>query len=249
LPVGEVSTLEIYDRDDRGAPPHRPYVLVNMVSSADGATAVDGLTGSLGSPADRAIFLHLRDLVDAVLVGAATVRAEGYGPVRTGPTERDRRQRRGQTPRPPVVVVSRSLGFDWASPFFTEADPRPVILAPTDAEPERLERADHHAVVLTAGQATVDLADGLSQLRARGIRLLLCEGGPTLNAELLRAGLIDEICLTVAPLLAPAGPKGILGSGLPGKLINLHLEHLLEEDGFLYHRYLLTRKETYRPTA
>jgi riboflavin-specific deaminase-like protein len=244
LAAEDVDPLELYDRGDRRPPSHRPYVLVNMVASVDGATSVDGLTRALGSPTDRMIFLHLRDLADAVLVGAATVRAERYGPIRTDPSERERRKRRGQKPRPAIVVVSRSLDFDWESPFFTDADPKPLILAPADTQPERLKRVRHRADVLATGQATVDLTDALSQLRGQGVELLLCEGGPMLNTELIRAGLIDEICLTVAPLLASGGPRGIFGAGLTQDLVNLRLVHLLEDNGFLFHRYLISRAET-----
>ena len=212
-PAAEVDALALYADGNRTPPAHRPYVVVNMVASVDGATAVGGVTRALGSPADRAIFLHLRHLADAVLVGAATVRMERYGPVRLDASERGQRQRRGKAPRPPIVVVSRSLDFDWQTPFFVDADPRAIILAPADAEPDRLEQARDRAEVIATGRGTVDLANAFSQLRRRGISLLLCEGGPTLNSELVTAGLIDELCLTVAPLLAPGGPKGILGPG------------------------------------
>ncbi len=140
------------------------------------------------------------------------------------------------------MVVSRTLGFDWESPFFTDADPRPLILAPADGRPESLSQAREHADVLTTGRGAVDLAHALSQLRVRGIDVLLCEGGPTLNGELLGAGLIDELCLTVAPLMVPGGPKGIFGSG-HSEPVPLRLAHLLEEDGFLYYRYLITAEK------
>ena len=103
---------------------------------------------------------------------------ERYGPVRLDASERGQRQRRGKAPRPPIVVVSRSLDFDWQTPFFVDADPRAIIFAPADAEPDRLEQARDRGEVIATGRGTVDLANAFSQLRRRGISLLLCEGGP-----------------------------------------------------------------------
>jgi riboflavin biosynthesis pyrimidine reductase len=209
-----------------------------MVTSLDGATAVDGVTAALGSPTDRAIFLHLRDLADAVLVGAATVRVESYGPVRTSPRAQADRLVRGQTPKPPVVVVSRSVNFDWDTPFFVDADPPPILLLPADTDPRQLRQARQSAEVITAGKGTVDLPDALSELRSLGVKILLCEGGPNLNTEMLRAQLIDELCLTIAPLMSPGGyPRGIFAPSTGQPPPSLSLAHILEERSFLYLRY------------
>jgi riboflavin-specific deaminase-like protein len=234
----EVDALAFYGKDDRRPPAGRPYVIVNMVASVDGATAVDGVTKALGSPTDRAIFLHLREIADAILVGASTVRAERYGPARPGTRARAQRADRGQWPRPPIVVVSRSLDFEWSAPFFTEADPPPVLLAPGDANPVRLESARQHAEVSTYGERSVDLAAALADLRDRGVAVLLCEGGPTLNTELLAAGLIDELCLTIAPrYIGGSTHRGIFAAAPAAGAVSFDLLHVLEEDGFLYCRY------------
>lgn len=237
-PAGPVEILSLYGNDDRRAPDGRPYVVVNMVTSLDGATAVDGVTAALGSPTDRAIFLCLRDLADAILVGAATVRVERYGPARTSPRAQADRMARGQTPKPPIVVVSRSVNFDWDAPFFVDADPRPILLLPADTDPRQLRRARKSAEVITGGTGTVDLAGALGQLRDLGVRVLLCEGGPTLNTEMLRAQLVDELCLTIAPVLAPGGhPRGIFAPSAHDSSPSLSLAHVLEEESFLYLRY------------
>ncbi len=240
-PAADVDPLTLYGNEDRPPRADRPYVLVNMVASLDGATTVGGITAGLGSPTDRAIFFHLRNLADAILVGASTVRAERYGPARPTTEVRDQRIRRGQTVRPPIAVVSRSIAFDWDSTFFTEADPRPVLIVPDDANPATLERARKSADVLTCGTSTVDLAGALRQLKHDGVDVLLCEGGPTINSELSAAGLVDEICLTVAPLLVGGlEPRGIFAPHAAVRSHSLALRHILEEDGFLYLRYVVS---------
>jgi riboflavin-specific deaminase-like protein len=238
LPGGEVDPLSLYGNQDRVVPADRPYVIVNMVTSIDGATAVDGVTKALGSPTDRAVFLHLRDVADAILVGASTVRAERYGPARPTAAAQAARQAGGQVARPPMVAVSRSIDFDWETSFFTDADPRPILLVPASADPDKLERAGRSAEILISGETTVDLTGALAQLRKRGVKVLLCEGGPSLNTQLLSAGLIDELCLTVAPMLVGGpSPRGVFGASPVATVITLPLAHLLEDDGFLYFRY------------
>jgi len=229
----------MYGNDDRTPPPDRPYVVVNMVSSIDGATAIDGVTKALGSPTDRVIFLHLRDVADAILVGAATVRAERYGPARPTPDIQEQRRRAGQAARPPIVAVSRSIDFQWETPFFTDADPRPILVVPADADPQKLQRARASADVITAGDGGVDLVAGLRQLRQRGIDVLLSEGGPSLNSQLLESGLVDELCLTVAPTVTGGSRRrGIFAGPGDGSTQSLTVGHILEEDSFLYLRYL-----------
>jgi riboflavin-specific deaminase-like protein len=237
-PAVDLDPVVLYGNQDRTLHADRPYVIVNMVSSIDGATALDGVTEALGSTTDRAIFLHLRDVADAILVGASTVRAEQYGPARPTQDVQSDRLARGQSATPPIVVVSRSIDFDWETPFFTESDPPPILLVPSNADVKKLERATQSANVIACGNSVVHLPDALSELHTRGINVLLCEGGPTLNTQLLNANLIDELCLTVAPLLVGGPqPRGIFAASPPDTLLSLPLTHVLEEDGFLYLRY------------
>src|SRR3954463_2163045 len=157
----------------------RPAVRLNMISTVDGATAVGGVSGGLGSLADKRLFAVLRSLADVVLVAAGTVRAENYGPASV-----------------PIAVVTRSAQLDWQSRFFTEADARPIVLTAEDAPDENLTHAAEVADVVLAGSGGVDFKRGLDELAIRGVRQVLAEGGPTMNAQLAAAGLIDELCLT-----------------------------------------------------
>ncbi len=198
----------------------RPTVRLNMIASIDGATAVAGVSGGLGGPADQALFAVLRSRADIVMVAAGTVRAEHYGPIGL-----------------PIAVISRSCRLDWDSPLFTAANAQPIVVTVAGAPvPERKKAADL-ADVIIAGERDVDLAVTLDALAARGFSRVLAEGGPSLNGQLAAAGLLDELCLTLSPLLTGGDAKRILaGPGLvtvPG----WRLRSLCEQDGFLFLRY------------
>jgi riboflavin biosynthesis pyrimidine reductase len=198
----------------------RPAVRLNMIASIDGATAVTGLSGGLGGPADQELFAVLRSQADVVLVAAGTVRAERYGPAGL-----------------PVAVVSRSCRLDGESPFFTAAAARPVVITVAGAPASERKKAADVAEVIIAGERDVDLAAALGALAERGHTRVLAEGGPTLNGQLGAAGLLDEVCLTLSPLLVGGDAKRILaGAGLPGAR-QWRLRSLCEQDGFLFLRY------------
>lgn len=236
----DVEPAQLYADPRRHQPRERPYVFVNMVASVDGATVVEGVTEQLGSPGDRHIFLLLRSLADGIIVGAETVRAEGYGPPVIREEFRAGRHERGQAPMPRIAVVSRSLELDWTSPLFTDGRSRPFILAPSSADAAGLAEAAEAADVITAGEAQLDLPQALRRLAEQGVQALLCEGGPTLNASLLAAGLVDELCLTITPaLVGMGGGKRIIGGAPLPQMVGLELVHVLEEDGNLFLRYLL----------
>jgi riboflavin biosynthesis pyrimidine reductase len=205
---------------DLPAAPGRPAVRLNMIASIDGATTLAGVSGGLGGRADHALFTVLRSLADVVLVAAGTVRAERYGPSST-----------------PIAVVSRSLRLDWDSPFFTSQLARPILVTVAQAPAAERARAAAVADVVIAGDRDVDLAQALAALADRGCRAVLAEGGPTLNGQLARAGLLDELCLTLSPRLAGGDAKRILaGASLPTPA-NLRLCSVCEQDGFLFLRY------------
>lgn len=235
----DVGFGEIYDVD-RPARADRPYVLVNMVASVDGATVVSGVTESLGSAGDRRLFVYLRSVPDLILVGAQTVRAESYGPAMLTPELREARTRRGEAPVPRIAVVSRSLDLDLRARFFTVGQ-RPLVLAPEQADAGRLARVAEVAELITTPGSSVDLSEALRVLRGRGIAMVLCEGGPALNAQLLQAGLIDELCLTLSPhLVGGGGGPTIMGGAALAGLQRLSLASVMEDEGFLFLRYLLT---------
>ncbi len=230
--------LEDLYRDLSFPPPpaSRPYVFLNMVTTADGAAHIKGRTSGMGSEADRLAFRRLREHCDAVLVGAGTVRAERYGPPRLDPEAQGRRRERGLTPLPRMVVVSRSLDLDAGSRLFSDPTNRPVVLTAEDADPERRARLASVAEVLGFGTGGVDLQAALGWLRGRGVRWLLCEGGPTLNAHLLADGLVDELFLTVGSLLTGGDAGRIVAGPLPS-VLRLHLLELRELRGELLLRY------------
>src|SRR4051794_20840590 len=197
----------------------RAPVRLNMIASADGATTVAGVSGGLGGPADRAVFAALRGLADVVLVAAGTVRAERYGPSAI-----------------PVAVVTRSCALDWDAPFFTEQAARPIVVTVEAAPRAALARARALADVIVAGERDADLGAAVAELTRRGHASVLAEGGPALNGQLAEAGLLDELCLTIAPRLAGGSAKRILEGGTPAGGGTLRLHALYEQDGFLFLR-------------
>lgn len=213
------------------APPAGRSVRVNFVASLDGAAEVDGRSGPLGGSADHQVFHTLRSLCDVVLVGAGTARAENYGPAKIA----------GRSPaeQPPLALVSRSLDFAPDARFFTEPGPRPLIVTTGSATaPDWLRGC---ADLIVAGQDEVNLASALDQLAARGLEAVLCEGGPGLFADLAQARLVDELCLTIAPLLAGPGRKGIIGGPAWQQPLTLSLRSAIEADDVLLLRYAIAR--------
>jgi len=217
-------------------------VLANMVASADGATAVGGRSGALGGAADRAAFTAIRAVADVILVAAGTARAEGYGPPRTPPALQERRRARGQSPKPRIAIVTRSLDLDLGAELFADPDSRCLVLLPDDTDPERIDAVAAVADVVPAGHGGVDLSACLAHLRAAGVATVLAEGGPSLLGQLVGADLVDELCLTLAPaLVAGTSDRIVHGADLPDGLAPLRLDRVLEQDGTLLLRYLRTR--------
>jgi riboflavin biosynthesis pyrimidine reductase len=221
------------------APAGRPFTFLNMVASVDGRAALEGSTRALGSDADTLLLTELRALADAVLIGTGTVRAEGYGKLVGNPDRIARRAAAGRPETPPAVLLSRSLDLPWDAGLFAAAD-QPVLVyteagggAPPVAAPVEGVRLP---------QATP--AAALADLRARGVAALLCEGGPRLNRALLAAGVVDELFMTLSPLLAGAvdAPRIVEGDDLPAA-VGLRLAWALRHDDELYLRYRVVREE------
>ncbi|MER7457000.1 pyrimidine reductase family protein [Micromonospora sp. NPDC126480] len=228
-PLDDAALAALYGRPDR------PHLRMNFVSSIDGAVTVDGYSAGLSGEPDKRVFGLLRMLCDALVVAAGTLRHEGYRAVRLDERRRGWRRAHGLAEYPTLVVVSGSLDLDPAHAAFADAPVRPVVLTRADAAvpPGLTDVAD----VVTCGADRVDLATGLAELRRRGLDQLLCEGGPHLFGALTAADLVDEVCLTVAPLLAGPGP-GRITAGDPGPVRHLPLRHVLAaEDGTLMLRY------------
>ncbi|GAA0976717.1 pyrimidine reductase family protein [Acrocarpospora macrocephala] len=216
--------------------PRAAWLRLNMVSSADGGAWLKGVSGGLSGAGDKRIFGLLRGLADVILAGAATVRVEGYGPVE--PRESWRALRVGRSAAPPIAVVTRRLDLDLGGPLFADTEPsaRTIVFTTEAAPKDRRREAARSAEVVVAGDERVDLVRATRELRARGLGRILCEGGPRLNAQLSAAGLVDELCLTVSPLLI-GGDAARISNGIATQHA-LGLAHVLEEDGFLFCRYV-----------
>jgi riboflavin biosynthesis pyrimidine reductase len=239
-PQGEVTDpLSPYRRVHRWPPAERPWVLANMVAGLDGSTAVGGRVGELSSPVDADLFRMLRALADVVLVGAGTVRRERYGPVRLSDHLRAERTNEGRPPVPPLAVVSRSLELDFDAPVFAEADPESptIVLTSASAPADRVRAAEGHAEVVIAGEDQVDPAAAMAALGARGARIVLCEGGPTLLGGLVAADALDELCLTIAPVMGGDPLPVALTPDGPGPLARFRLEHVLNAGSDLFLRF------------
>jgi len=214
------------------------HLRANFVTSADGAGTLDGRSGGLSPPADKRVFGLLRDLADVVLVGAGTVRAENYHYPARSPERRARRRALGLGEVPTLAVVSGRLDLDPGAPLFAEAAgmPPPIVVTTATAPADRRAALGRVADLIVAGEDRVDLARALDELAAAGLRRVLCEGGPSLFGTLLAGGLLDELSLTVSPLLA--GPAaGRIVAGAPQPPTRLAVRHVLEEDGALFLRY------------
>ena len=188
-------------RERAAACAQRPYVILNMISTADGRASIGGRTRAIAGPADRELFHGLRAAVDAVLVGAGTVRAERYGRIIPDERRRHLRREQGLGEEPLACVVSGSLNLSPEIPLLAEPAARVVIVTPSTASvPECAAQVEY---VRIQQHGMLDPAAALAALRERfAVSLLLCEGGPHLNVTLLAAGLVDELLLSVSPKLA-----------------------------------------------
>ena len=213
---------------------------VNFVSSADGAATTDGLSRGLQTRGDNTVFAALRDLADVVLAGAGTVRAEGYAAIDLSARRTALRRDHGLREHLPTAVVSRSLRLDPSAPLFTQApaQARTIVLTCGASDPAVRAALEQVADVVLCGDTTVDLELARRELERRGLVRILNEGGPTLFGDLAGAGVVDELCLSITPLLAGPGAQRVVG-GLPwsGPPRPLQLVGLLEEDGALFCRY------------
>ncbi|CAB4807041.1 MAG: pyrimidine reductase family protein [Actinobacteria bacterium] len=235
--LNDANPIELVADAFRTSPPNRPWVAVNMVASIDGAIEVEGRSGALGSPADRAMFHALREMPDVILAGAGTVRAENYGPVQLDEAAQARRIARGQQPLPRLAVISGSARLDPTSRLFRNATQRPIVITTESAPANAVAALRDVADVLIAGVDEVDLRDAFAQLRKQELTTLLCEGGPTLNNQLLADDLVDEWCQTISPILVGGtAARGAHGPAM-GTANKLKLTRVVVDDDVLLLRY------------
>jgi riboflavin biosynthesis pyrimidine reductase len=225
-----------YDLGDRAT----PRVRMNFVMSLDGAVTVDGRSGGLGDGNDRLAMQVLRSLADVVLVGAGTVRIEGYGGVRVDEADAAWRESRGMAAQPRIGVVSSRLELAPSHPFFTEAPEPPIVITHGAAPSDRIEALAEVADVRICGDDEVDPIAMLHALAADGLRQVLCEGGPHLFGSLIEADVVDELCLSLSPLLV-AGDAGRIARGAPELTRRMRLVHAIPADDLLLLRYARER--------
>jgi riboflavin-specific deaminase-like protein len=219
------------------AAPDRPYTVANMVMTADGRATLAGRTATISSPADRELFHLLREQVDAVMAGTGTIALERYGPLVRDPGRRARRAARGLEPRPLAVTATRTMELPVQTPLFRDRDSRIVVL--TSSERDAPAAAASVAVERVAGPH-LDLVSGMRLLRERhGVRALLLEGGPTVLAAMIAAGLVDELFLALAPVLTGGGEPSLLEGPALDAPVGLEPLSVLVDDGYLFLRYSL----------
>lgn len=235
--VADVDPVTSYLAAERPAPAGRPWVVVGMVSSLDGATAVAGRSGALGGPADRVVFRAVRAVADVILVAAGTVRTERYRPVRLADEALAARAAAGRDGLPRLAVVTASLDVDLERLAADGA--RPIVYTTTDVDPGRRAAAEAVADVRVAGTARVDVRRVLADLRADGAAVVVCEGGPSLNGALVDADVVDEWCLTLAPAVAGGDSSRLVaGAAALATPRPLVLAQLLSADGVLFGRWV-----------
>jgi riboflavin biosynthesis pyrimidine reductase len=233
-----VEPLDVVLGDEREAN-DRPWVMVNMISSLDGGTSVDGKSSGLGDEDDFAMFQAFRTVPDVILVGASTVTAEDYSPVSLDPARRARRAEMGRAEAPTLAIVSGRLSIDPEAKVFSDPDSKPLIITGTEADPSKLMMLGDAADVVILQQ--LDPPTILGQLGAA--QTVLLEGGPSLNGQFAAAGLIDEVNLSLAPVLIAGGSSRITrGAELkfPQRML---VDRVLYGDRLMFIRYVRTGAE------
>jgi riboflavin biosynthesis pyrimidine reductase len=232
LVPGVPSSVELSDAYDW---PQPRWVRACMVMGLDGSIAgPDGLSGSISSSTDRAVLSAIRRFADAYLVGAGTVRTERYSAVRSQPEAIERRLAAGQAAAPTLAIVSATCRFDWEDAEFTASDNQPIVLTVQSSDPADRAAAARWCEVVVVGEERVEPGAALAALADRGLTRVTCEGGDSLLTEMVRADALDEVDLTLAPVVAASARPARPG---PAALAGMRLHQLLEDDGFLFARY------------
>ena len=218
-------------------PADRPYTVANMVGTADGRASLGGRTQGISSETDRNLFHVLRTQVDAVMVGTATIALERYGPLARRPDVRRHRSALGLPETPLAVTATRTLELPADSPLFQDPESRIVVLTNSErAAPE----CPAHVIVERIPGPELDLLAGAERLRTvHGVRAMLHEGGPTLLAAMLVPGLVDELFLTLSPMLVGGGEPSLVEGTAFEAPSRLALRSAMTEQSFLFLRYAI----------
>ncbi len=234
-PVDDVDPISLYAGDQRPPTDDAPWVLLNMISRADGGISVDGVSGGLGGPADKAVFTAICGVADVLLVASGTVLAENYRKPQTPPEVQAQRSARGQAAIPELAIVTGSLSIPDDHRVFDGH--RPMIVTHASAPGERRDALSSRAELLDAGTDRVDLATALRLLRARGAAVVLLEGGPSLNGQMVTDGLVDELCLSLSPMVIGGESSRIVRAHGDSAPQPMTLRRILHQDGLTFHRY------------
>ena len=231
--LSDEELIGFYEVEDRST----PHLRANFVSSLDGAVEIDGKSKALSSDSDSRVFSMVRRLADVVLVGAGTIRDEGYNPLRLSKAAREWRTAAGLAENPTLAIVSSRLELSPVNPVFKSAV-RPIVVTHEASPADRREALAEVADVIVLGAGEVDLQAVVDEFAARGMPQILCEGGPHLLGALTEADLVDELCLALAPLLTGPG-AGRITAGLPTTLTRkMKLRTTLQaDDDYLFFRY------------
>jgi riboflavin biosynthesis pyrimidine reductase len=234
----EARLTDLYDYPDA---PQACWVRGNMITSLDGGATDEGSSGGLGGAGDRVVFKLMRQAADVILVGASTVRVESYSGVQLSPAQRQERQRRGQAEVPPIAILTNSGDIDRDAKVFSRTEVPPLIFTSDRAAPDVAARLGAVAEVIAASGPRDDQVDPavlLQILADRKLVRVLCEGGPHILGLLIEKDLLDELCLTIAPVLV-GGAAGRIAAGAGHAHTGLRRTHLLtDDDGYLYTRYV-----------
>jgi riboflavin-specific deaminase-like protein len=225
--------VKLYMSDKREAD-GRPWVLVNFISSADGGTAIAGKSSRLGDPDDKAVFQALRAVPDVILVGSGTVEAENYQPVALDEQRRERRVAAGLTEVPVLAIVSGRLSFDPEARVFSDPQHRPMVITGPNADPAKLAMLGDAADVVILEDVTPKAI--LARLAAA--KVILCEGGPTLVGQFVAEHLVDELALTIAPVMIGGRSARIAHGDLADPPLEMNLDRQLIGDRSIFLRYL-----------
>lgn len=225
------------------ADPQVPWVRTNFIASIDGSATSGDLSEGLGTPADKTVFIILRELADVIVVGAGTARAENYGGARTDPQLRRALYDRGigghrDGAPPPIAVVTASAALEPGARLFTDTAVPPLIITTSTAPADRKQQlADAGARVIEVGGVAITPQGLLGALADLGLRRVLCEGGPHLFGELLEADAVDELCLTTAPVLVGGTARRISLSAHEFRTPMVRRHILLDDDGTMLTRW------------
>ncbi|MFF0090140.1 pyrimidine reductase family protein [Streptomyces canus] len=237
--LAELAAAYAYPELGPGPATPEVWLRANMVSTIDGAAQHDGRSQPISTATDMRIFGTLRALADVVIAGAETVRQEGYRPARVRDEFARLREAAGQSPVPAIAVITASLDLDFSLPLYTSPQVPTLILTGAAAAPDRIAAAEKAGarVVIAGDGVGVDPARAVRALAELGHTRLLTEGGPRLLGQLVAAGVLDELCLTLSPMLTAGDAQRIAGGPSVAVPARFALDSLLEEDGFLYSRY------------